>query len=202
MNSGATTNVRRRVFWFNLAAAASVVVLVTTAILWLTHAIRRELDYGFYGRLDFGPRAAAVAGRYVNGGGTDRWRYAGYGLVIERPWPIVRGPASSAPEYLEWERQFRRRDRVVELMGFSWWRWRLMTGSENHSEFQGYEYGVELPYWFVCACSALLPLRWFGRSRRRRRRAARELCRSCGYDLRASPARCPECGAEPIVQVT
>ena len=56
---------------------------------------------------------------------------------------------------------------------------------------------VVVPYWLVLAVAAL-PLPVVGVkfvARRRRRRAG--LCASCGYDLRASPGRCPECGTEP-----
>ena len=52
---------------------------------------------------------------------------------------------------------------------------------------------VVIPYWLPFTLLAVLPfVRW--RSRRRARKAPGH-CASCGYDLRASKDRCPECGA-------
>jgi hypothetical protein len=56
---------------------------------------------------------------------------------------------------------------------------------------------IVLPYWAVALAAAGLPavsLRHILRGRRRRRLGR---CWHCGYDLRASPDRCPECGALP-----
>jgi hypothetical protein len=59
---------------------------------------------------------------------------------------------------------------------------------------------VVFPLWFVALCSCALPARWLFVSRRRRVRRAAGLCPTCGYDLRASPSRCPECGTEVLVK--
>jgi hypothetical protein len=65
---------------------------------------------------------------------------------------------------------------------------------------------VEAPFWGVAAVMTILSLLWLrlvARQVRRRRRKKLGLCLECGYDLRASKERCPECGtAVPAGHVT
>jgi hypothetical protein len=55
-----------------------------------------------------------------------------------------------------------------------------------------------VPYWPLAAMFGLAPTIWICRYvvRRSHRRSGR--CPSCGYDLRATPDRCPECGAAVV----
>ena len=53
-----------------------------------------------------------------------------------------------------------------------------------------------LPLPLLVLLFALLPIRWAVLRRRERRRNAAGVCVKCGYDLRGSRERCPECGTE------
>ena len=76
--------------------------------------------------------------------------------------------------------------------GFTW-----QVVSETTPGYRGYCIGAGSPWWFVLlVCSTPVGLRtvsWL-----RRRRHGRRLCPTCGYDLRATPERCPECGTPPL----
>ena len=85
-------------------------------------------------------------------------------------------------------------DYAVNRFGFAWGIDRGTGHAPGSREFQWF---VSLPHPFVAAVFALAPALWVRarvRSARRRRRSDRNLCFTCGYDLRASVGQCPECG--------
>ena len=63
----------------------------------------------------------------------------------------------------------------------------------------GYWY-VEMngPCWCLILVGSVVPCIAGWRRLRSARRARAGQCVRCGYDLRATPGRCPECGAQPI----
>lgn len=62
---------------------------------------------------------------------------------------------------------------------------------------------VSVPHWAVALVLMIGPAFWYiVPHRRRAKRRAANCCEHCGYDLRATPTRCPECGARPATSDT
>ena len=111
-------------------------------------------------------------------------RWGRFGLFLCRGsvdvW-VYRGPTTANDAWLKLEnRPTGSWSMMHGVLGFRYWpydNWR--TGG-----------GVGVPLVLICAiCIAAL---WL--LRRNARRMRKGLCPVCGYDLRASPQRCPECG--------
>ncbi len=56
---------------------------------------------------------------------------------------------------------------------------------------------VVLPAWFLLLLTGLYPIVWIRNLLIALRQPNAGCCSNCGYDLRATPDRCPECGAVP-----
>jgi hypothetical protein len=74
----------------------------------------------------------------------------------------------------------------AEVLGF--------TLKEHHG-YAGPVLHLKVPSWFLGLLLVVAVAPRVANMAERRRRGGAGLCVTCGYDLRASPGRCPECGA-------
>ena len=79
-------------------------------------------------------------------------------------------------------------------------RWDLhrRTAATHGDDHRSLRLGIS--HWLAALLLAVPPALWLHRYLQRRRTARAGLCPSCGYDLRATPDRCPECGTIPSSQ--
>jgi len=64
----------------------------------------------------------------------------------------------------------------------------------SHSDWIG------IPCWVFLLALMILPTRWVWHAYRRAHEIGIGHCPVCNYDLRATPDRCPECGAKPAMK--
>jgi hypothetical protein len=162
---------------FNLAAAVSLVLCVAAAVVWVRS--RRTFD-------DLCRAESRTCINVVSVSGQLHLQFA---FADGALWSHVR----------QWDALPRTSVRYSSGP-YTWQVAGFATGYRAPHPFgsvSAWEHVVVLPYWALLALFGALPGAWLRRLRGERvRRARREhgRCERCGYDLRASPQRCPECG--------
>jgi hypothetical protein len=81
--------------------------------------------------------------------------------------------------------------------GTSGWgplRWQTHSCSRAQEGDDFRTIGIGVSYWLLAGLLLLPPTLWTKRARVARRARRLGLCPTCGYDTRATPDRCPECG--------
>ena len=180
----------------NLATAVSLVLFIANAVLsvrsyWICDELERIHVYrdadGVWW-LDK-PAISWVRGRYLLLQRLVRFHSANDANVrgsVQNPdreddqWKWAHGPATATFS----------NDNLLNVLGFDRWSHPNLSVGNGTLVYRG----VMVPCWFVQLLTALLPAWWLIRRWRSHRRTQAGLCRVCGYDLRATPDRCPECG--------
>jgi hypothetical protein len=182
--------VRRRLFTF--CSAVSLLLCVAVCVLWVrsyfiadSWTVTRTHADG----TDFG---AAHHGAWSERGGFT-WSVVRRGMPAEWGAQVAREMATPLTH---------RAHDVNSVVHFYWEPPVLGFRCFRRDDGQRLIRQITLPYFAMVLATVPLPALFLRTTLRRRSRDRAGLCRQCGYDLRASPDRCPECGAKLDVPAT
>jgi hypothetical protein len=179
---------------FTLASALSLLLCVATAALWVrSYRVADGASWQEHGR-NYSFHAMCGGAVFHCQYGDYRPGYDAYQYPHpERmTWSSYANPDYSVTEWRSSEEAVGPRYR---LLGFAYEHrtWpagtELIAGGGRWTAVRSWM--IAIPAWAIVGVFAVLPLAWV---RRRWRRPRAGCCGKCGYDLRATPGRCPECG--------
>jgi len=174
---------RFRRWVFNGVAALSLLACVSTTVMWVQshwrdHGIIFGFNNGKFLRIvDCPDRVEISYNREVLDG-----LYPCYGEheFIHESWQAGTLDGAMAEE---WGTDFRRINAELDF-------------SSDHGPW-GWDVAFTSSCVVIVGLTAILPMIWALRYIRRQRIDQNGMCTRCGYDLCATPDRCPECGAVP-----
>ena len=178
---------------FTIASALSLLLCVAIAALWVRSYSRAEEFVAGCWHYQHHPR-------YPNY--YDAWEFNAFnsrGRIMARVWlrPCVAGPGREEQSPGQNGKHF-----IVEPVGYRLEVAEFALGISPHvglaTSFRfrstARSRAISAPHLALMGLSLVLPLIETVRRLRRRRDTLAGLCPRCGYDLRATPERCPECG--------
>jgi hypothetical protein len=179
---------------FTLCSAVSLLLCVAVCVLWVrSYSVGdsfrvRHLEVG--PRFDWEHDFSLTSAR---GGLRVKWQIDPVAKEPRRALPFHQTYAPLYAPFFGTLSLDPRRDRrtMLQKLGFD------TEWSANASTPPEIIRGVVGPHWAWAVVFAIAPavaIRYTYTSRKRLRRAAAGNCPTCGYDLRASRERCPECG--------
>jgi hypothetical protein len=181
---------RFRRWVFNSSAGLSFLLSALIVALWVRSYLAQDTLFlpGSHRVFDQSQRCS-FALRSQRGGVTLDWSWGNHGLWLFRtsddPWDFRPGLRPHA--VTRWE-----------FLDFAYLRCNTPTTMAGNAVLYP-ESWVRVPYWSLVAILSILPICWATLLRQRRSHRLRpNLCPVCSYDLRATPDRCPECGAVPL----
>lgn len=196
---------------FTLLSIISLLLFVATCVMWVrSYWVEDDITYTSVRSLVVASRVGtmhlAVVVQWEQPGGPGSGPKAEHVVSITpRGWTRVAMPVDTSDGrsmMMIDDRWFHYQVGTVTLQQPAW----RMTWRGDHKEFStgpGYrlvQHDLPMPYLLLAILCGAMPTAGLVRAFSRRRRVRNGRCRRCGYDLRATRGRCPECGTVPVAR--
>ena len=182
---------RRRLFM--IASAISLLLCLATAALWVrSYSSSDAFGYSMQPKASLGPWRAWEVVNCLGSVQYREWTTASRAAPDTSPgWycstAIERTSLSSSARYLGWKGNVQ----FGSFLGITCLNFDATVRGEHIRQLRAFG----IPHWMVVLVLASLPAWQACSMLRSRQRLGR--CVACGYDLRATPEKCPECGLVP-----